>query len=78
MCFETLRSNGMSLDLITLPEVAECVRRTPCGLRYSLQRGDSEFARALRANQIRIGRRLYWHRSWLETYISNLGGRHSA
>lgn len=68
----------MSLDLMTLPEVAECVRRTPCGLRYSLQRGDSEFARALRANQIRIGRRLYWRRNWLETYISSQEGQHAA
>lgn len=68
----------MSIDLMTLDEVAECVRRTPCGLRYSLQRGDSDFARALRANQIRIGRRLYWRREWLEEYISRQEGQQAA
>lgn len=65
----------MSQDLMTLPEVAEYVRRTPCGLRYSFQRGDTEFARALRANKIRLGRRLYWRRSWLEAYISSQEGQ---
>ena len=68
----------MSLALLTLPEVADCVRRTPCGLRYSLQRGDTAFARELRANQIRIGRRLYWRREWLEGYISSQEGEGQA
>tara|TARA_R110000796_G_scaffold141183_5_gene257437 strand:+ start:27937 stop:28155 length:219 start_codon:yes stop_codon:yes gene_type:complete len=45
--------------LLSLPQVAEILHRSPEGLRITLS-GDNELARKLRPNKKKIGRRVYF------------------
>jgi hypothetical protein len=44
--------------LMTSAQVADVLGRTPHGLRYTLHRNASDFARVLNAAKIRLGRRV--------------------
>lgn len=46
--------------LLTLPQLAEVLSRSPDGLRISLATSRSEWARHINSTKIHIGRRMYF------------------
>lgn len=47
-------------ELMTYPQLAELLKRSVTGLRYSMSRQDSEFSRELMAARVKLGRRVYF------------------
>jgi hypothetical protein len=47
-------------ELMTYPQLAEPLKRSITGLRYSMSRQDSEFSKQLLAARVKLGRRVYF------------------
>lgn len=47
-------------ELMTYPQLAELLKRSPTGLRYSLSRLDSIFSKELLTARVKLGRRVYF------------------
>lgn len=58
--------------LLTLKELAEILRRTPEGLRFTM-RGDSELAQALRLARRKIGRRVLFRKVVVASVLALTG-----
>ncbi|MCQ2991006.1 plasmid-related protein [Pseudomonas tremae] len=54
--------------LMTLPDLAKLLGRSTDGVRVSLY-ADSEISRALRSTMIKIGRRIYFRTSQVNTVL---------
>jgi hypothetical protein len=47
-------------ELMTYPQLAELLKRSTVGLRYSLSKRDSAFSRELLTARVKLGRRVYF------------------
>lgn len=47
-------------ELMTYPQLAELLKRSAVGLRYSLSKRDSAFSRELLTARVKLGRRVYF------------------
>lgn len=47
-------------ELMTYPQLAELLKRSTTGLRYSLCKQDSEFSKELLVARVKLGRRVYF------------------
>jgi hypothetical protein len=47
-------------DLMTYPQLAELLKRSTVGLRYSLSKRDSAFSKELLTARVKLGRRVYF------------------
>lgn len=47
-------------ELMTYPQLAELLKRSTVGLRYSLSKRDSAFSKELLTARVKLGRRVYF------------------
>ena len=47
-------------ELMTYPQLAELLKRSAVGLRYSLSKLDSAFSKELLTARVKLGRRVYF------------------
>jgi hypothetical protein len=47
-------------ELMTYPQLAELLKRSAVGLRYSLSKRDSAFSKELLTARVKLGRRVYF------------------
>lgn len=47
-------------ELMTYPQLAELLKRSITGLRYSMSKQDSEFSKELLVARVKLGHRVYF------------------
>jgi len=56
-------------ELMTYPQLAELLKRSAVGLRYSLSKRDSAFSKELLTARVKLGRRVYFRTDVIATIV---------